>query len=99
MPPLDLMLFAIFKIFPKRSFGLSFFGDVDGRFLLFVNDVFGVFVGLVVARFLLGRTGLFVSIVVGGVATFDGVVRLSGSDLIFLGIFYEMETNSEERRC
>ena len=36
MPPRDLMLFAIFRILPKRSFELTFFGDVDRRFLMFV---------------------------------------------------------------
>ena len=36
MPPRDFMLLAIFRIFPRRSLDLGFFGeaeDDDGRFL------------------------------------------------------------------
>ena len=38
IPPRDLILLAIFRILPRRSFGLTFFGVVvaedDERFLL-----------------------------------------------------------------
>ena len=39
MPPRDLMLFAIFRIFPRRSLELTFLGDVDKRFLMFAGPL------------------------------------------------------------
>lgn len=43
IPPRDLILLAIFRILPRRSFELAFFGvvDDDERFLL-LDGAFGV---------------------------------------------------------
>jgi hypothetical protein len=43
IPPRDLMLFAILRIFPRRSLGLAFLGVEDDERFLFV----GVPIGLV----------------------------------------------------
>lgn len=48
------MLLAILRIFPRRSFGLSFFGVDDGNRFLFTNAPFVLFVDDAV----LGVTGV-----------------------------------------
>jgi hypothetical protein len=42
IPPRDLMLFAILRIFPRRSFELTFFGVEDDERFLFVGVPLGL---------------------------------------------------------